>query len=134
MNIALAGGPLPEGWEFDLEAIQDAAGGTLGIQWPIVLRYYAEDDGLAGSHATMGRDHGDRYHSIIVSVCNDRTRASSVIWHELAHAMQAERGDKNTRLVPELVDRETYRAQPHEREAEEVAARHGHEVLTKAVA
>jgi hypothetical protein len=137
-RVAWAGGQLPEGWEFDLEAIQDAADSTLGIRWPILLRYYAEggrgDDVLLGQYATVERGcHGDPSHSILVSVYNDRTQASSVIWHELTHAMQRERGDKDIPLVAELVSRESYLAQPAEREAEEVAARHAGEVLTKPV-
>jgi hypothetical protein len=92
----------PQTWAFDFEAIAEAAR-ELGIERPIVVGI-VEAGGRTqtthGAHRVKTMIHDGTtgpVHSVTVRRTCTAEQASQTLWHELAHAMQAERhGDPHT--------------------------------------
>lgn len=80
---------LPPAWDFDLDAIAQAAR-ELALRLPVVVgcaEYRRRTSGTAGCERD---EHGRWYHRIAVRRATTALAASEIIWHELAHAAQAE--------------------------------------------
>lgn len=93
------------GFKIDLAAVAEAAD-VLGIKWPVDVVTNSRYGGSLGNHSLRYsggsvRHMGGRianidtatrvHHRIMVKTYNSTKRAGEVIWHELCHAMQAER-------------------------------------------
>lgn len=114
---------VPPAWEFDVAAITNAAR-KLGVKGPIRI---------GCTEARRGRFDGlympePNGHRISVWRRASAANASSIIWHELAHAAQEERGDHASTMQ---LRGAAYTNDPSEVEARDVEARFGHIPLVK---
>lgn len=103
---------------------------TLGIKLPVKIRMHSRQGDTLGNHRLRAG-----YHDIMLKSYRTAEQASSTLWHELTHAMQAERdggGDihawygvnREQRLYP-------YSIRPIEVEAREMSERMKDIQLTK---
>lgn len=115
-------------WAFDLDAIERAAD-LLELTRPIVVGC------IEGRNNTDGRA-GERVfgHRICVRRALSAHDASATLWHELAHAQQAERTpdfDREYERATVGRGRAAYLANKYEVAARRMEARAGHHPLTK---
>lgn len=115
-------------WEFDVAAIA-AAARELGVRRPIVI---------GCTEARRGRFDGlympqSNGHRISVWRGASVPAASAIIWHELEHAAQEERGDyPDTGTGTYATRGDAYWNDPAEVEAREIERVHGHRRLVRA--
>lgn len=119
---------LQPAWSFDLAAIERAAD-LLGLTRPIVVGC------IEGRRNTDGRA-GERAfgHRICVRRTLSAHEASATLWHELAHAQQAERTPDFNREYDRATHgrgHDAYLANRYEAAARRMEARAGHHPLTK---
>lgn len=63
----------------------------LGLAFPVKIRTHARAGSVRGNYR-LGHDaHGRPFHNIMLKDYLDPEQASKTLWHELTHAMQAER-------------------------------------------
>lgn len=83
------------GWEFDPEACLDAKI-KLGIQFRIKFKFMTGKR-RRGTHYVRHNDiTNETYHQIMIDQNREAEAASETLWHEMAHAMQAEMWSKAT--------------------------------------
>lgn len=119
-------------WLFDMEAIRQAAT-ELGIKAPVMVGI-VEAGGRTrttfGAHRVKTRPHlrlpdgvvHEWHHGITVMRTCSMEQASKTLWHELMHAVQAEREDDPTRFYDTRYRPENwsgYKTNPFEVEARE---------------
>ena len=134
-----------QGFRIDRDAVREAAD-LLGITWPIEFASTSSYGSTRGNHQLRYRGgsyrcDGNRhynldtatsvYHRIMVKSYLSAEQAGRTIWHELTHAMQAERATRDAGAVTMREVNEawagcsargrgvTYRAKPIEVEARE---------------
>lgn len=73
------------GFTVDRRALKDACD-LLGITKPVRIRFSSKVGSTNGNYRFMGT-----YHDIMLKSYHSPAQASSTLWHELTHAMQAER-------------------------------------------
>jgi hypothetical protein len=118
---------VPPAWDFDVAAIA-AAARELGVTRPIVI---------GCTEARRGRFSGlympePNGHRISVWRRASAPEASSVIWHELEHAAQEERGDyPDTGTGTYATRGDAYWNDPAEIGARRIEALHGHRPLVR---
>lgn len=79
-------------WRIDHVAL-NAACEWLDVRWPVNVKRTANGKSLHGRHRLRGRNEWPTpRHVITLAAGLPQALASEVLWHELAHAMQAERG------------------------------------------
>jgi hypothetical protein len=96
-KISVPPKPARVGWHFDQTAILRACR-LLEINKPIYIRF-SSGRRTRGTHRHSHPNHAqDRVfgHNITVSQLLDAETANQVLWHELAHAMQAEAWERST--------------------------------------
>jgi hypothetical protein len=100
-------------------AVLDDAKDLLGLQKPVKIRFNNRVGGTLGNH----RFRLDGYHDIMLKRYLSADRANKTLWHELTHAMQAERsGDYNDWVIFSKAQRKiSYDKRPIEIEAREMA-------------
>ena len=76
------------GWALDMDAINQAID-LLGLTWPVKFRLNGRVGPTAANHS-MKQSSGNVHH-IMVKTYAKMEDVSENIWHELTHAMQAER-------------------------------------------
>ena len=113
------------GWVLDQDAVIEAMD-TLGITYPVKIRF------MTGKYRFGTHYENAESHRITIHQGLSAEEASHTLWHELAHAMQAERYMKE-RNAPNLKGfyteykrgrgewGETYRGNIYEIEAERIA-------------
>jgi hypothetical protein len=101
------------GFVIDRQALADACD-LLGLKLPVKIRYNARVGTTNGNYQLRAG-----WHDIMLKSYHTAEQASSTLWHELTHAMQAERaGDFAAwRQVRAEQARYSYRIRPIEREA-----------------
>lgn len=112
-------------WKIDREALA-AAIELLDIKLPVKIRFNSRVGKTAGNY----RFHECGYHDIMLKTYRTAAEASATLWHELTHAMQAERFQRaNPHLPPRTAwlaqleqSHGKYRACPMEIEANRMAA------------
>lgn len=77
-------------WTLDQSNYQDALD-FLGIKLPVKIEKSRRDGRSAGSHTLGSTPCGRLYHKIMVRSWLTADEAGRTLWHELCHAMQAER-------------------------------------------
>ena len=93
------------GWVIDRNAIQ-AAILLLGIEYPVRIRYM-RGRYRYGTH--YARKHPDLHHRITMNQDLPVDQANHTLWHELTHAMQSERFERETRKPHWRFYRDEYR-------------------------
>jgi hypothetical protein len=73
----------------DQSALADAID-LLGLKVPVKVRFNSRAGATNGNYR-LRRAPGGLYHDIMLKSYHDAEQASSTLWHELCHAMQAER-------------------------------------------
>ena len=92
--------PQDGGWRLDPVQYR-AALDFLGIRWPVVIKQTSRVGGQYGAHR-LKPQAGRLVHSITVKSYLRAEDAGRTLWHELCHAMQAERvsaGDPSNAVV-----------------------------------
>jgi hypothetical protein len=77
------------GWRIDLQAIKTAID-ILEIKYPVRIRY------IRGKYRRGTHYARKEYHTITLSQDRPMKQANDTLWHELAHAQQAERFEERT--------------------------------------
>lgn len=108
------------GFRLDSAAIRDACE-QLGIKLAVRIRFNGRVGGMNGNHCFPGG-----YHNIMLKSYLTPEQATKTLWHELVHALQAERdGEARPVVWAEFVGRQqrryTYRNRPIEIEARQMA-------------
>lgn len=104
---------VPPAWDFDLPAIERAAV-ALGVTQPVAVGCANYARGRWGGMHSFERDE----HRIRVARWLSPERASRLLWHELTHAAQRDRGEvMGTARVRREEGRDAYLAHPLEVEA-----------------
>ena len=101
-----------------------AACEQLQVYLPVDIRTHARVGGTLGNHQLTSNRH-----NIMVKSYLDADEASSVLWHELTHAMQAERAIRSGKPWADEVReqrRYTYSTRPIEVEARKMAREMSH--------
>ncbi len=114
-------------WRVDPEALK-AACDLLGLRLPVKVRFNARQGATAGNYR-----HKGTYHDIMLKSYRTAEQASETLWHELTHAMQAERaGDQWAwNSVANDQRRYPYSRRPIEIEAREIAGAYADILLTR---
>jgi hypothetical protein len=102
------------GFRIDRPALKDACE-LLDLKLPVKIRFNSRAGSTNGNYRFKG-DH----HDIMLKSYHSPEQASDTLWHELCHAMQAERAGgtlETWRQVHREQARYTYRNRPIEREA-----------------
>lgn len=117
----------------DYRAVQPAAGGgfrvdqqalrvaieLLGLKLPVKVRFNSRVGSTMGNYRFRGT-----HHDIMLKSYHDAAQASSTLWHELTHAMQAERSGGTMETWASFnrdQKRYTYRSRPIEVEARQMS-------------
>jgi hypothetical protein len=79
------------GFTVDQTALRDAID-LLGLKLPVKLRYHSRPGGTGANY----RLHRAGHHNIMVKSYLTPAQASEALWHELTHALQAERAGGTT--------------------------------------
>jgi hypothetical protein len=121
------------GLVLDREALKDACD-LLGIMLPVHVRYNGVAGGTNGTHRykyghdappSAGVASSAPYHHIVIKSYLSAEEATSTLWHELTHAVQAERASRiDPRAwwaVVRAQHRWSYRMRPIEVEARAMA-------------
>ena len=107
-------------WTFDVDAIEHAAR-ELGVTSPVVVGAVEYRRGRWGGMHRVERGE----HRISVPRWQTPEEASRVVWHELSHAAQHDRGVKGgTKAVARAYGWGAYMADPREVEARDAEANH----------
>lgn len=100
----------------------------LGIEFPVSIHmsnHFSHVSGKDGHHILKRDKDGTLYHEIMLKSYLTPARASFVLWHELTHAMQAERDGRKTweGYLEVSAQQHTfpYSRRPWEREANAIA-------------
>jgi hypothetical protein len=123
-------------WKVSAKKLDDACA-EFGVTLPVVITF---SNGNGGGHlAAMDAD--GEYHHITISRKLSESAANEVLWHELCHAIQCERFDRETGrgIVNQYRDEykkggitgRAYWENPDEKEARNFALNHGHRSLMK---
>ena len=117
------------GFTIDQDALRDACD-LLRIERPVKIRM----DGRVGS-VTGNYRFRNGYHDIMLKSYRTAAEASSTLWHELCHAMQAERAGNETawNTVTNEQARTPYSRRPIEVEARELARDMGDILLARPI-
>jgi hypothetical protein len=110
--------PARAGWSIDVDALAREIA-TWGLTLPVVVRYSAGQNRV-GSHGIRAasrfrswdearRHAGGWFHSITLSQDRPYGDAADTLWHELRHAMQAERWAADNLDHPRRFYRQAYR-------------------------
>lgn len=91
------------GFRIDREALA-AAIELLGLTLPVKIRFTSRVGNVNGNY----RLHASGYHDIMLKSYRTTQQASETLWHELTHAMQAERFQRDN---PHLTPRTAWLAQ-----------------------
>ena len=104
-------------WSIDQEAL-DAAVELLGLKLPVKIRFNSRVGNTNGNYRL-----GAGYHDIMLKTYRTAQQASQTLWHELTHAMQAERagGTRAAWLADLEKSRGKYQRCPREIEARAMA-------------
>jgi hypothetical protein len=103
-------------WRPRLKAFARAQA-ELGLTLPVKLKLTGHKRGRRGAHS-LRIDNGKLYHHITVKNWLDPVQAGRTLWHELAHAMQAERAiaaAERTRVMLSVRERQQVWLQCSER-------------------
>lgn len=105
------------GFVINKAALADAIE-LLGLKLPVKVRTHARVGDTNGNYRLR-----DGWHDIMLKSYHTPEQASSTLWHELTHAMQAERagGKDEWRSVRNEQRRYSYRIRPIEVEAREMS-------------
>lgn len=106
------------GYRIDRAALRDAID-LLGIKLPVKIRFNSRVGNTAGNYRF--RNGG---HDIMLKSYHTAEQASSTLWHELTHAMQAERAGGTTETWASFhreQARYSYRNRPVEIEARQMS-------------
>lgn len=106
------------GFRIDRKAL-NAAIDALGLDLPVDIRFHARVGSTNGNYRFDGRRHDIMLKSYLTP-----EQASSTLWHELTHAMQAERAGATTAAwssVQREQARWSYWNRPIEREARQMS-------------
>ncbi len=116
------------GFKLDHAAVRDACD-LLGLKLPVSIRFNGRVGNTNGNYSFDGRKH-----RIMLKSYRTPEQASSTLWHELCHAMQAERAGTmaDWAVVRREEARYPYRSRPIEREAREMSATMADVPLTRA--
>jgi hypothetical protein len=113
------------GHRLDHKAIQEAAD-VLGLKLPVRVRQHSRVGNTHGNYRLAGLAGQATHHNIMVKSYLTPKEATNTLWHELTHALQAERDGKSDLATWRKVSNEqkvySYRQRPIEREANETAA------------
>lgn len=121
------------GFVLDNAAI-DKAIEELGIKHPVKIRFNGRVGSTAGNHRLRQDMQGRHYHDIMLKSYALPDDASFTLWHELTHALQAERagGTVQSWLAEQKRQaRWPYKSRPVEREANAVANAHHNQKLCR---
>lgn len=91
---------------------------TLGLRLPVRIRFNSRVGSTNGNYRFMGG-----YHNIMLKSYRTAEQASETLWHELTHAMQAERagGTLEAWAKEQRKSRGKYQACPREIEARQMS-------------
>ncbi len=89
-QISIPDKPAKGAWSIDIEQVAKATQ-LLGIELPIKIRYQGKGIFTAGTHYIRPYMH---FVALLQTLPLDK--ANKTLWHELAHAMQAERWSRET--------------------------------------
>jgi hypothetical protein len=120
-----------EGYTVDMAAFNRVVR-ELGLKWPVKLRHHARIGNTNGNYHLRKRD-GRVYHDIMLKSYHDANQANSTLWHELCHALQAERSGsyESWRMYHTAQRKYPYSRRPIEVEARLFAEEHEWEQLCK---
>lgn len=110
--------PTGGGFRIDQEAVEEARG-LLGLKMPVKIRLNGRVGPTNGNYRLRGRQH-----HIMVKSYLPAEKATEALWHELCHAMQAERSGGTIQAWIEYHDTQrgySYWDRPMEREARALA-------------
>lgn len=96
----------------------------LGLKWPVQVRTHARHGSVNGNYRCELTGGGDYYHNIMIKSYLTPEQATKTLWHELTHAMQAEREGSYAGWVlkhEQEHKRYSYRVRPIEIEAREMS-------------
>lgn len=90
--------PSVGGWTLDQDAV-NAAAASLGLKLPVTIKANARQGSTLGNHRLKPQaglragpaQRASGYHAIMVKSYLTPEQASSTLWHELTHSLQAER-------------------------------------------
>lgn len=100
------------GWRVDRAALRDACD-LLGLKLPVSIRFNSRVGRTNGNYRFTGTSH-----DIMLKSYRTAEQASATLWHELTHALQAERAGSTTAWQGVLADsRGKYQRCPLEIEA-----------------
>lgn len=117
-------------WSFDLDAITRACE-LLGVRERVVVGCAEYPNGRWGGMYTWDERLGGQHKVCIVRAATAE-RASRLLWHELTHAAQYERGDDTDTRRLARRDYSAYRSHPAEVEARRNESNHLMYPLTRA--
>lgn len=105
------------GFRIDQNALKDAID-LLGLKLPVKVRFHARHGNTQGNYRLR-----DGWHDIMLKSYHTPEQASSTLWHELTHAMQAERAGDKTAWRKVIADQAVYAygRRPVEVEANEMS-------------
>lgn len=85
-------------WEIDWDALR-AACYTLGLEWPVTVRLVPTLE-YEGFHQISYEDYPERYrHLISLRPFRGVLEINRTLWHELSHALDAERDVREVGLI-----------------------------------
>lgn len=115
------------GFRLDRAALQ-AACAELGLKLPVKVRFNSRVGGTNGNYRFMGT-----HHDVMLKSYRTPQQATATLWHELCHAMQAERagGTPEWAKVRAEQQRVPYSRRPIEVEARRFAAERSNRPLTR---
>lgn len=110
------------------QAALNAAIATLGLKIPVRVRFHARAGSTRGNYR-----FAPTHHNIMLKSYLTPEQASNTLWHELTHALQAERSGSVTGWAAECnkQKRYSYRNRPIEREANAMADKMSHRPLCR---
>lgn len=92
--------PAGSSWVLHTSALRQAVA-SLGITHSVMVKQTGHRGGRRGAHSLRRDAQGRVYSHITVKSWLDPAQASRTLWHELAHAMQAQRAmDDNPHVDP----------------------------------
>lgn len=134
--VAQSGGT---GWKLDRRAL-NAAAKSLGLKLPVHIKTNSKYGGTNGTYRFKDAAKAPRgfamanasaYHNIVIKSYLTPQQATETMWHELQHAVQAERAGSVIAWNAFTRDqkRYSYKRRPIEIEARRVASANAHKML-----